>query len=65
MVVGSPSWKGNLMSYTRTLADYAARLEYEDLPREVIEQAKLLTLHTLGVALAACDPQNSKFIARR
>ena len=42
------------MSYTRTLADYAARLRYEDLPGEVIEQVKLLTLHTLGVALAAC-----------
>jgi 2-methylcitrate dehydratase PrpD len=40
--------------YTRALANYAASLKYEDLPKEVIEQVKFLTLHTLGVAIAAC-----------
>jgi 2-methylcitrate dehydratase PrpD len=28
-------------------------LKYEDLPKEVVEQAKLLTLHTLGVSLGS------------
>ena len=41
------------MSYTKNLAKYAVGLKYQDLPEEVVEQAKLLTLHTLGVALAA------------
>lgn len=42
------------MNYTRTLSEYAVKLRYEDLPKEVIEQAKLLTLHVLGVSLAGC-----------
>ncbi|MFC1861367.1 MmgE/PrpD family protein [Chloroflexota bacterium] len=48
------------MNYTRTLAEYAVKLRYEDLPAEVIEQAKLLTLHVLGVALAACVTRQGK-----
>lgn len=48
------------MSYSKTLANYAAHLKYEDLPRDVIEQAKLLTLHTLGVCLAACPTEIGK-----
>jgi len=48
------------MNYTKTLADYAVGLKYEDIPKEVVEQAKLLTLHTLGVALAACATKQGK-----
>ena len=48
------------MSYTKTLANYAVKLKYDDLPTDVIDQAKLLTLHTLGVALAACPTQQGK-----
>ena len=48
------------MEYTRTLARYAAGLKFEDLPREVVEQVKSLTLHTIGVALAACGTEQGK-----
>ena len=41
------------MTYTKLMADYAAELKYDDLPLEVVEQVKLLTLQTLGVALAS------------
>ena len=39
--------------YTKALAEYASKLRYEDLPREVVDQAKMLTLHTIGIALAS------------
>lgn len=48
------------MKYTKTLVDYAVDLKYEDLPKEVIEQAKLLTLHTLGVGLASYPTEQGK-----
>ena len=48
------------MSYTKKLTNYAVDLKYEDLPKEVIHQAKLLTLHTLGVGLAACQTDQGK-----
>ena len=41
------------MTYTKTLSGYAVDMKYDDLPKEIIHQAKLLTLHTLGVGLAA------------
>ena len=34
------------------LADFATRLRFEDIPREVVEQTKQAVLDTLGVALA-------------
>jgi 2-methylcitrate dehydratase PrpD len=46
--------------YTKKLAGYAVDLKYEDLPKEVIEQAKLLTLHTTGVALASYPTEQGK-----
>lgn len=46
--------------YTQKLADYAVDLKYENIPQDVIERAKLLTLHTLGVGLAAKPIQLSK-----
>ena len=48
------------MSYTKVLADYAVKLKYEDLPKEVIQQVKLLTLHTVGVALASYPMEQAK-----
>jgi len=39
------------MGVTRTLANYAAALRYEDLPEEVVEQTKNATLNILAVAL--------------
>lgn len=43
----------NNTNYTQKLADYTVGLKYENIPAEVIERAKMLTLHTLGVSLAA------------
>lgn len=39
--------------YTRKLAEYAVGVCYEDIPEEVLERARMLTLHTIGTALAA------------
>ena len=40
-------------SPTHLLADYAAALRYDDLPGEVVETIKRMTLDSLGCALAA------------
>ena len=40
-------------TYTQQLSEYIEQLKYEDLPAEVLERAKMLLLHTVGVALAA------------
>lgn len=42
-----------MKKYTQILADYLADLKYEDIPQEVIDRAKMVTLHTVGVALGA------------
>lgn len=39
--------------YTRRLAEYAVNLDFSELPDEVVERVKMMTLHTLGVSLAA------------
>ena len=39
--------------YTQGLADFLAGLRYEDIPQEVLDRAKKLTMHTVGTALAA------------
>lgn len=41
------------MSYTQTLSRYTAEMRFEDLPPEVVRQAKQLTLHVVGVSLAS------------
>lgn len=46
-------FKQNDTRYTKTLVDYVHDLTYDKIPPEVIERAKLMTLHTLGCALAA------------
>ena len=46
-------FKMNDTNYTQKLAQYTADLTYDKIPPEVIERAKLMTLHTLGVTLAA------------
>jgi 2-methylcitrate dehydratase PrpD len=40
---------------TTTLADYAARLQFSDLPAEVAHEAKRALVDHVGVALAAAD----------
>ena len=38
---------------TATLAAYVTNLKFEDIPREVLERAKVLTLDFLGSAIRA------------
>lgn len=45
------------MSYSSKLAAYATQLKFSDLPAEVIQQAKLLTLHVLAVSLAGRETE--------
>lgn len=51
--MGRKYFKANETKYTQKLADYATNLKFEQIPPEVIERAKMMTLHTLGVSLAA------------
>lgn len=51
--MGRKYFAANETEYTQKLADYAVNIKYDDIPAEVIERAKMLTLHTLGVAMAA------------
>jgi 2-methylcitrate dehydratase PrpD len=39
--------------HTRELCEYAVGLKYDNIPAEVLERVKLMTLHTLGVSMAA------------
>ncbi len=41
------------MSITQTQAEFAASLEFEDLPEEVVDAAKRLLLDTAGIAIGA------------
>jgi 2-methylcitrate dehydratase PrpD len=47
---------------TRTLAEFVARLRYEDLPQAVVEQACRIVIDTVGCALSAWteDPEKSR-----
>src|SRR4029077_10175329 len=46
--------RGNTMAHeTETLAGYVAELKFEDIPPEVLERAKTLTLDFLGSAIRA------------
>lgn len=47
-------------NYTQQLCQYLENLKYEDLPEEVVERAKLILVHTLGVSLAAKDTEVAK-----
>lgn len=38
--------------YTKTLADFAVGLKYEDIPADVRERAKYIAMQTIGAALA-------------
>lgn len=41
------------MSITQSLAAYSVNLKYSDLPTEVVEMAKKMTIQTVGAALAS------------
>ena len=42
-----------MTEYTKSLSSYIADMKYEDIPADVIDCGKMLTLHCVGVALAA------------
>ena len=50
--------------YTRRMAEFVSQLRYEDLPADVIDRIKLLTLDTLGCALFAVDLEWSRILIR-
>jgi len=43
----------NKTNYTQELCDYAVGITYDQIPADVLERAKMLTLHTIGASLAA------------
>ena len=51
-----------MKKYTQILSDYLCGLRYEQIPPEVIERAKILSLHTLGVAISAHKCQRAQEI---
>lgn len=52
----------HMESITRKLAEYVAQSTYEDLPGEVITQAKRCFIDTLGVSLAGADSPTVKIL---
>ncbi len=48
------------MNYTDKLAKYTSDMKYEELPGEVVWQAKKIVLHTLAAALAACNTKQGR-----
>src|SRR5512139_3342984 len=51
-----------LMTIARDLAKYALGIKYEDLPKEVIHEAKKVVLDAVGCAIGAFPSQTSKII---
>lgn len=47
-------------THTQILADYLSELKYEDIPPQALEQAKKLTLHTAGAAIASMGLEQAK-----
>ena len=45
---------------TATLAGYVAGLQFEDIPPEVLDRAKVLTLDFLGSAIRARRPRRDR-----
>ncbi len=49
------NWHKIETNYTDVLSDFTVNTNYEDIPPEVIERAKMIMLQTVGVSLAAKD----------
>lgn len=47
-------------TYTTRLCEWLAGLKYEDIPQDVIEQAKRFTLHTLAASIGAAPIEMTK-----
>jgi|TARA_B100000929_G_scaffold199250_1_gene158213 2-methylcitrate dehydratase PrpD len=52
------------MDYTSVLSNYTAEVQFDDLPVEVVTQAKQLTLHVLGVSLASLPMDQADKVTR-
>ncbi|BCJ91246.1 MmgE/PrpD family protein [Terrihabitans soli] len=48
--------------YTRAVADYVSKLQYEDVPADVLHRLKLLVLDSLGCALYSANLQWSRIL---
>ncbi|MDR2108311.1 MAG: MmgE/PrpD family protein [Coriobacteriales bacterium] len=53
--MGRKYFDGGDTNYTAQLSEYAGGISYNKLPPEVVQRAKLMALHTIGVSLAAAD----------
>jgi 2-methylcitrate dehydratase PrpD len=49
--------KQSIREYTKEIASYVKGLRYDDIPVEVVQQAKIVTMDTVGVLLAASSPK--------
>lgn len=47
-------------TYSRRLAEFLADLKYEDIPQEVVDQVKRLTLHVIGASIGALPIEQTK-----
>ena len=50
------------MNNSNALSQFAVNLKYEDLPLEVVEMAKKMTIQTIGAALASKDMDFTKSV---
>ena len=54
------SWHKIDTNYTDILSEFTVNTNYEDIPPEVIERAKMIMLQTIGVSLAAKNVPGTK-----
>ena len=53
--VGQRAGSGNQSTIAQTLADYAVKLRYEDLPAEVVRTVKRTIIDTIGCAIGGYE----------
>ena len=54
--------KSNKKGVTEKLAEYISSLEYDDLPEDVIQQAKKVILDALGCQVACSILENGPYM---
>ena len=47
------------MSETKKLADFAANLSFDDIPKDVVERIKFLVMDTVGISIRAMHDAES------
>ena len=53
------------MGFTKTLADWAVRTNFDDLPREVLPWVKAATTDYFAVATAGCPAEGLKIFRKQ